>query len=145
VDPDLEAAASRLFGLLGWWGLAQLQLRMRPDGPPVLIDFNPRFYGSLALAEHAGVNLPAAWAGLVRDEPVPGGRGRPGRRYQWLEGDVRSTLMSGDRTRAIRLAGVAAYALRSGHTAWRRDDPRPALRVAARTVRRIRNRLLPSR
>jgi predicted ATP-grasp superfamily ATP-dependent carboligase len=60
VPPD-EALMERVAALmseLGWWGLAELQFIVGADGEHHLIDFNGRFYGSMALALGAGVNLP---------------------------------------------------------------------------------------
>ncbi len=85
-DEDLEARLPRL--LAGHSGVFQVQLI-----EDQVIDVNPRVYGSLPLAVAAGANLPAiacdAVRGRVPDSVV---RGRPGVRYRWLEGDVRSVL-----------------------------------------------------
>src|SRR5436309_15936330 len=93
VDPALRAAIERLLDRINWQGLAQLQFLVPPDGRPRLIDFNPRFYGSLPLAIKAGANHPDVWARLVTGRPVSTAQGRPGARYQWFSRDLRASLV----------------------------------------------------
>jgi carbamoylphosphate synthase large subunit len=45
---------SELVGHLGWQGISELELLERRDRELLPIDFNPRVYGSLALANKAG-------------------------------------------------------------------------------------------
>jgi len=127
VDPDLAAGVQRLVEDVGWYGLAELQFLVGADGTPRLIDLNPRFYGSLALATAAGVNLPAIWAALATGRPVPAGeRAQPGTRYQWLEADLRSARIE-RRGGLIRdVAGCLGFALRARHSIWSVRDPQPA-------------------
>jgi hypothetical protein len=124
-----------LLGALGWTGLSQLQFLRGADGRPRVIDFNGRFYGSLALALVAGVNLPALAAALAtgRSTAGLGGDAVPGVRYQWLEGDLRAAR---EHSRAPwrDAAGCLRYALGAGHSVWRASDPRPAGDVALRLL-----------
>ena len=138
VDESLLAGVAALLEELGWSGLAQLQFRIDADGAPRLIDFNGRLYGSLALAARAGLNLPATWAdvalGRFRGPPA---RGASGARYQWLEGDLRTSGR-----RPGELAETLAFGLRAGHSIWDPRDPGPALRYAGRVPRRLLGRAL---
>ena len=125
VDGDIAAGAQRLFASLGWFGLAELQFIVPADDTPRLIDFNGRFYGSLALAVAAGANLPAVWAALATHRPVARVRARPGVRYQWLEADLRFAL-SGPADRRLRGVGNAlAFALTAQHSLLDVRDPAP--------------------
>jgi predicted ATP-grasp superfamily ATP-dependent carboligase len=63
-DVELERRVARLLADLGWSGMFNLQFLLN-DGEPLLIDFNPRPYHSLALAIAAGANLPAIWVDLL--------------------------------------------------------------------------------
>ena len=126
LDRDLAARAATLLGDLGWYGLANLQF-LRPDGgEPKLIDLNGRFYGSIALAIAAGVNLPAIWAELALGwRPAETVLARPGARFQGLLTDLR-------RARRERRGGLlrdvldtAAYAPRAAHSCLSVRDPRP--------------------
>lgn len=69
VDHALGARVSALLSELGWFGIAQLQFVAPSEGEPLLIDFNGRFYGSMALAAAAGANLPAIWAAEATTPP----------------------------------------------------------------------------
>jgi predicted ATP-grasp superfamily ATP-dependent carboligase len=129
-DDDLERAVVAL--LDGFEGVFQAQLAGR-----FLLDLNPRVYGSLPLAVTAGANLPGVWCDLLRGVDVPTHRARPGVRYRWIEGDLRSLWASlrGGRLRA----GEAVRALRprrgTAHSTESLRDPGPALariRYAAR-------------
>ncbi len=137
VDQVIRERAQRLVSGLGWFGIAQLQL-MRDGGADHLIDFNGRFYGSLALMlGGARANLPAAWARMALGESVPPlSDGIAGVRYQWLWGDVRRAM--GDRQGGLvaDLAGSLAYARGAAHSVSSLRDPKPAARYLGIQVRR---------
>jgi predicted ATP-grasp superfamily ATP-dependent carboligase len=140
IDEALSARAGRMLADLRWFGLAQLQFLRPGDGPPHVIDLNGRFYGSLALAVGAGVNLPALWARLATGREIPRRTdGSPGVRYQWLEADLRQARQ--DR-RGGSVAADALDCLRwsigAHHSIWCATDPRPALRAGAAVIRRRR-------
>ena len=126
VDPGLAAGIDTLLKRLDWLGMAQLQFVVTDSGP-VLIDLNPRFYGSLALALEAGLNLPLLWARMATGRPVPErSDARIGARYSWLEGDLR-------RARAERRGGLFAdmasslrWSVGAGHSITDVRDPFPA-------------------
>ncbi len=129
VDEHLAASVARLLERLGWFGLANLQFILGEDGVPRLLDFNGRFYGSLALAVKAGPNLPSMWARLATgrafDTPQ---QTQTGVRYQWLAGDLRASLLAS--SGAARLgapAGSLIRATRATHSLWRASDPWPAI------------------
>jgi predicted ATP-grasp superfamily ATP-dependent carboligase len=136
TDARLAERAARLLGAIEWYGLAQLQFLREDRGEPKLIDFNGRFYGSLALAIGAGVNLPALWAAVATGRPPgPVASARPGVRYQWLEGDLR---VAAEEHRARLLRGVldcARYAPGAEHAIWSATDPLPQLRDGVRLLR----------
>jgi predicted ATP-grasp superfamily ATP-dependent carboligase len=129
VDPALAAKVGGLLEALGWFGLAQLQFIRGEDGVPRLVDFNGRFYGSLALAVAAGPNLPAIWARLaVGRSPGVVPEARPGVRYQWLAGDLRAGLQAATGYgRAVAALDTMALAPRATHSVWRASDPWPAI------------------
>jgi predicted ATP-grasp superfamily ATP-dependent carboligase len=143
VHPNvrLEQALDRLLGQLGWSGLFQAQFIHAPYGD-YLIDFNPRMYGSLALAVGAGANLPAIWLDLLlgRDPVIP--RYRVGARFRSEEKDVQILLRElahGDRSAA--LAGLLPRR-NTAHAILTVRDPLPALvsiaKVRDRGLERLR-------
>jgi predicted ATP-grasp superfamily ATP-dependent carboligase len=119
VDPVLRAAIQRLLVSLGWTGIAQLQFLVGPDGTPRLIDFNPRLYGSLALAVRAGANHPDTWARVITGRRVVPSEGRPGVVYQWFSRDLRASVTGPhpvrDIARCLATAPTAAHGLWSWH------------------------------
>lgn len=137
VDPALARVVDAFVQDLGWFGLAQLQFLVPDDGEPRLVDMNGRLYGSLALADAAGVNLPAWWAATALDtEPPATSTAVVGRRYQWLEGDLRRAVAERRGGVVADVAGTFAYAVRARHSIIDLRDPLPALSHAARLVQR---------
>ena len=140
IDERIAAGAAALVEELGWSGLAELQYVVPPDGQPRLIDFNGRFYGSLALAVGAGANLPAVWAALATERALPAERrAAVGVRYQWLFGDLLRCRDQGSRF-LRHLLDTARYARGAVQSVFSLRDPLPAMRhfgiVLARRVRK---------
>jgi predicted ATP-grasp superfamily ATP-dependent carboligase len=138
VDPALRTAIERLLVALEWQGLAQLQFLVPADGRPRLIDFNPRFYGSILLAVTAGADHPDTWARLITGRPVGSSEARPGVVYQWFSRDLRASLADRhplrETVRCLTICPTAA------HTLWNRRDPTLApsflAEQAGRAIRR---------
>jgi predicted ATP-grasp superfamily ATP-dependent carboligase len=125
-DPELTARVRELVRRLEWFGLAEIEYLLDDRGVPRFTDFNGRFYGGIALADHAGVNVAAAWARLATGRPVaPLASQRVGARFQWLNRDLAASR------HADGLKGMAAalaLAPRSAHSMVARGDPSPLLR-----------------
>ena len=67
ADEDVTAAGLRLLEHLDWHGPAMVEFRRDDrDDTPNLLEVNPRFWGSLALAVHAGVDFPWLYYQLAR-------------------------------------------------------------------------------
>ncbi len=83
--PDLVLLADRLLGEVGWVGPAEVEFRMDQAGVPRLMEVNPRYWASLALAVQCGIDFPALHAALALGRTVaPVGTYPVGRRCQWL-------------------------------------------------------------
>lgn len=140
-DASLVERTGELADDLGYEGLVQVEfLHPRDGGEPLVIDCNPRCYGSLALAEAAGLGLVPAWGRWVATDEVPRPRAaRVGVRYVWTEGAVRAALAAdeGERPSAVGLVRDLATAT---HPTWRGRDPLPGLlqwvRLGLRVLRR---------
>lgn len=139
LDHRLVERAGALAGHLGYEGMLQVEVLHPTDGSdPVVIDCNPRCYGSLALAEAAGLELTAAWADWAATGAVPRAReARVGVTYLWTEGALRAALAAS----APTVAGVLRDVGRSVHPTWDVRDPVPALvlavQLAGRALRRL--------
>lgn len=123
----LTERVQALVGELGWTGLFELELILRENGELAAIDFNPRPYGSLALAVAAGAPLPAVWCQwLVGTNPSQAGA-RAGMRYRWEDADLRH-LAQQLRQGHIRSALAVATPRRGvTHAYFRLGDPAPAV------------------
>ncbi len=95
VRPDgrLREAGLAILRALDWHGVAMVEFRVRPDGTPVFVEVNGRFWNSLALAVFAGADFPAMLASLAENGDVPTSTDyREGVRCRWLLGDFRHLL-----------------------------------------------------
>lgn len=138
VDEGLAAKAESMLAALGWTGLVELQFLRHADEPPVLIDLNGRYFGSMALSITAGVDLPVAGA-LVAMGQDPGRLpdGRPGVSYAWLAGDLRRALVERRGGIVRDVLGTLGAVLRANTTSvLARRDPRPMLWLAGERLRR---------
>ncbi len=135
-DEDLVKRCTRMLAACGFSGLAQLQF-LRTDRGPALIDVNPRFYGSMALASASGLNLASAWHKVIIGESLSSVPDyRAGVHYRWLEGDV-TAAFNGSPGRLL----ARTPRPKTGQ-AWAGDDPLPGLVVATNaTSARVRQRL----
>lgn len=92
-EPAWRDAARKILGALRWHGVAMVEFRVRPDGTPVFLEVNGRFWNSLALAIYAGIDFPALLAEMAEKgsvcAPPPY---RVGVRCRWLLGDLRHLL-----------------------------------------------------
>jgi predicted ATP-grasp superfamily ATP-dependent carboligase len=140
VDAELAARVARLLAGLGWWGLVQLQFLEPPGEAPRLIDFNPRFYGSFALAQASGPDFAGLWATLATGGDVPRGAvGAPGLRYHWLTGDLRRAVSDRDGGLVTDLTRSLLWGPGAVRGVWWARDPRPALEsVGTALTRRAR-------
>src|SRR5687768_12525047 len=90
VDPRVRTAALSILQSLRWHGPAMVEFRIREDTTPVFLEVNGRFWNSLALAIHSGVDFPLLVAQLAFEEDVKAVRDyRTGVRCRWWLGDVR--------------------------------------------------------
>lgn len=137
VDEDLSTRVEALLEDLGWHGLVELQFLTGHDGVPHLIDFNGRFFGSLALAESAGEGLVRTWAELALGGPAPTlPDARPGRRYSWLAGDLRRARVERRNGMLRDVVTSLRWALTAQHSTLSLRDPLPSLALARGRVRR---------
>ncbi len=134
VGAELRRRVEALIDDLGYHGLAHLQFLVPADGEPRLIDFNTRFYGSMALAIRAGANHPDAWARIATGRPVAPAVARPGARYQWFSRDLRASFA--DEHRARELGRCMLVAPTSAHNLWSWREPALAPAFLLGQVRR---------
>jgi predicted ATP-grasp superfamily ATP-dependent carboligase len=110
-EPELLAQSERLLAELDWTGVAMVEFRRTPDGRPVLMEINPRLWGSLQLAIHSGVDFPSLMIALFRGEPIPAVQARIGVRMRWLLGDIDHLYISLRRSDVRKLTGKSVPVL----------------------------------
>jgi predicted ATP-grasp superfamily ATP-dependent carboligase len=137
-DPVLLEGSERLLAALDWHGVAMVEFRRGRDGRAVLMEINPRLWGSLQLATDAEVDfttmLIRQHLGQTIDAPNP----QLGVRCRWLLGDFDHLLICLRRPAARAVTGRGALRVLYDFLAsfWdgsrlevlRLDDPRPFLR-----------------
>ena len=68
---ELTSLSRRLLENLKWRGVAMVEWKYDPrSGTPLLLEVNPRFWGSLALAVNAGVDFPTLYANAALGKPL---------------------------------------------------------------------------
>jgi len=92
-DPELRKASLAMLKALRWHGVAMVEFRQAPGGPPVFMEVNGRFWNSLPLACYAGADFPAWLAELAEKGDIEGKRPfRAGVVCRWLLGDFRHLI-----------------------------------------------------
>jgi len=85
-EPDLRDAGLRLLDSLNWHGVAMAEFKKdKKTGEFVLMEINPKFWGSLGLSIAAGVDFPYLACRVALDGDVaPVCRYKTGVKYRWL-------------------------------------------------------------
>jgi len=90
-DPALKAQGTKLLDALNWHGVAMVEFRYNPQEKNyVLLEVNPKFWGSLDLALAAGADFPGYLCEMARGETLSYGEeySYP-LRFQWpFSGEV---------------------------------------------------------
>jgi predicted ATP-grasp superfamily ATP-dependent carboligase len=131
--PELVERVAALLSDLGWRGIFELELLALGDDRYAAIDFNPRVYGSLALAVRAGANFPAIWCAWLSEGTAPAATvvAKPGFRYRLEEAEMRNAISLLKHARLGSAAGVLRPRRHVAHAYFRWNDPGPLVaRVA---------------
>lgn len=155
TDPVLLAAAEALAAATRLSGVAMFEFRVdRAGGRHVLLEVNPRLWGSLPLALAAGADFPAGlWrqvSGTV-DDPAPPTRLRTGLVKRNMSGEFERIADEGEeaasaaaRVRAVLdlLRFLPLLLVRRGFDSWAADDPGPWRAERRSLLARLREALL---
>lgn len=139
-DREREEGVRRLLAELGWSGVYGLQF-FESDGAAWAIDFNPRVYGSIALAIAAGHNLLDEWTQLLLGERPSPPPYRVGVRLRVEDKDARALAMTLVRRRWCE--GLRGLLPRrdTAHAIFAARDPAPVLRLMDETLGAARARV----
>jgi predicted ATP-grasp superfamily ATP-dependent carboligase len=85
-DPALRDAGLRILDSLNWHGVAMVEFKKdEKTGEFVLMEINPKFWGSLGLSIAAGVDFPYLASRMATDGDIePIHHYKTGVRYRWL-------------------------------------------------------------
>jgi len=129
IRDDIREMARSLLKALDWFGVAMVEFKVDPrDGIPKLMEINPRFWGSLALAVEAGVNFPHLLYRMSRGEDFsPVERYKVGVRCRWLlPGDILHFIYHPDRSSLVP-GFFRFFDKNTSYDILSMDDPLPAL------------------
>jgi carbamoyl-phosphate synthase large subunit len=129
---ELLERVKALIETLGWQGIFELELIAKEDGGFATIDFNPRLYGSVALAAKAGAPIPAVWCDWLLKSQAGDCAARPGVYYRWEEAEARNALLRLRRGQLLRALSVMRPRRPLARAYLRWSDPGPAAGMVAR-------------
>lgn len=136
ASSSLLDSVGRLAASLGWEnGIFELEAIELADEAPAVLDFNPRIYGSLALAVKAGTPLPALWCDwLLKGRMTTNGRGRAGIFYRWEDAELRHSLRLLREGQPLQAISILRPRSPMAHAYFRWYDPLPAAVRALRLL-----------
>ena len=137
-DPELERCIARLLTDLRWSGMFQLQFLETAEGR-LLIDLNPRVYGSLSLALAAGQNLAAIWVDLLRGRSARPGRYRAGVSFRNEFLDAKALLARPGPTR-LRALTRSVTESATTYAFFESGDPMPLVSLGPTLAVKLRSR-----
>jgi predicted ATP-grasp superfamily ATP-dependent carboligase len=125
--PEIEEYATGLLKNLNWHGVAMVEFRVDArTNEPKLMEINPRFWGSLQLAVHSGVDFPYMLYEIATQGDVePVFNYKVGTKVRWLlPGDILWFLSTPNKLKSLpeflKFKGM-------GYDILSLDDPLPAI------------------
>lgn len=141
-DAETERYTRTMFDELNWHGIGMAEFVQHADtGTWYLMEINPRFWNTLALSVHAGINFPYLLAKLAEGSPVDAQSLVPKAMYcEWFfPGDLLNWLTSkaDRRMRPGHFAWIrgSAQGMPIRHVIWDRQDPWPLVGMLATLLR----------
>jgi predicted ATP-grasp superfamily ATP-dependent carboligase len=85
-NETLKSESLKLMEYLNWHGIVMVEYKYSAKKQKfVLMEINPKFWGSSDLSIHSGIEFAHDWIQLALGKPVPEFKGyRVGRRFRWL-------------------------------------------------------------
>ena len=127
ASPHLISCVKGLLTALRWEGIFELELIELSDGNYAALDFNPRLYGSMALAVAAGASLPSIWCDWLLKGTTAAATVRPGVFYRWDDADLRHAWIFLRRGRFAEALAVLRPRRGTAHPYLRAKDPAPGV------------------
>ena len=70
-EEKMEQLARKLMETIGWHGVVMVEFKLTKDGTPILIEVNPRIWGSINEAVASGVDFPFLLYQLAFEREIP--------------------------------------------------------------------------
>lgn len=125
-DPEVVERALLVLDILKWHGLAHLDLIQDRRGVFKIIEINPRPWGAMALAIHAGIDFPWLWYRLSMGESIDLCQEKSRQTYcRWILGDCLAFLNRLRHGRMSEAMGIFKWYLGCRHDDFQISDPLP--------------------
>ncbi|MFC1884891.1 ATP-grasp domain-containing protein [Thermodesulfobacteriota bacterium] len=126
---DIRDMGRKILKALDWFGVAMVEFKVDPrDGTPKLLEINPRFWGSLALAVRAGVNFPYLLYRMSKGENFNAVESyETGIKCRWLLPGDMLHFISNPRRRDIRKSFFDFRDKGTVYDILSKEDPLPAI------------------
>ena len=136
---QLEEQGMKLLDALNWHGVAMVEFKKSElDGKYYLMEINPKFWGSLDLAIHSGVDFPYIACRIAMNEKVTAATDSYNRTtmFRWpFPGELQSSLETGN-----FMGFIKNFFNRSYVDDVVCSDPAPTLFQIVSTMRKVRKR-----
>ena len=132
-DHNLQRYGLKLLKSMNWYGIAMVEFRLdNRDNLPKLMEVNPRFWGSMSLAIHAGVNFPYLLYKLAVDGDIkPVYSYKVGIKTRFLFIDLLACIQSfknnSNKIRTIYHVFQPFFDKQSKYGVLSLDDPKPSV------------------
>jgi len=126
--PEVEKAAGRVLGAMGFTGIVEVEFKRDPrDGRLKLLDINPRAWRWMSLGHRAGIDFPYLLYRLCRGEAIDRVRGIAGVRWVRMATDPIAAAIEIRRGLTTPRAYLKSLRPPIEFAVFARDDPMPAL------------------
>jgi predicted ATP-grasp superfamily ATP-dependent carboligase len=84
----------KILDYLQWHGVAMVEFKLNSKGEPILMEINPKFWGSTDLVLEAGVNFPKALIDIYLEKEIPySDNYKIPLKYHWLlDGEIKHAI-----------------------------------------------------
>lgn len=145
-DPLLVQQSLTLMHALQWEGPAMIEFKVAVNGAgAVLMEINGRYWGTISLPIHAGINFPLYhWQAMHGQAPIVSMEYAVGTKWRWTAGHMyrlHDLILAARKSKSARaeLFRISArdslpFATSADHALFTLSDPMPAVFEALRTV-----------
>ena len=129
----VEKYGKKLLDALSWHGVAMVEFKLNTEGTPVLMEINPKFWGSTDLALEAGVDFPKSLVDIYLGKTVPFTKEyQYPLRYHWpLDGEILHLISN---PKSLFPIIIDSLNPKVKSNIWLFEDPMPSFRMIFKIV-----------